>query len=188
MPALAVQLAPTVNAAAAGDEYAWSELVRHFTPLLRSVARGYRLDQHDVDDVVQACWVALLLSVDSLRDPEAIGAWLITTVRRQALRAHQRHLREVVTDQPLHDRAAGADCLEIEVLKAEQTRILREAVERLPGRQRELLESLIAEPDRSYVEVSRGLDMPIGSIGPTRERGMRRLRQDRRLAEVVAPV
>src|SRR6266542_4175849 len=98
MPPQSARLAPTVQAAARGDEHAWAALVQHFTPLLRGVARGYRLDTHDVDDVVQACWVSLLLSVGNLRDPEAVGAWLITTARRQALRAHQRQLREVVSE------------------------------------------------------------------------------------------
>jgi DNA-directed RNA polymerase specialized sigma24 family protein len=111
----------------------------------------------------------------------------MTTARRQSLRVHQRGVREVLTASPLTDRRAAPDCLEHEVIKTERAEVLREAVRRLSGRQRLVLESFIAAPDRSYLEVSRGLRMPVGSIGPTRERGLSRLRQDERLADVMSP-
>jgi RNA polymerase sigma factor (sigma-70 family) len=187
MPASEVQLNETVKAAVRGDARAWDALVRRFTPLIRHVARGYRLAPHDVDDVVQACWLSALGSIHTLREPEAVGAWLMTTARRQSLRAHQSSVRELLTDSPFPDTYAAPDCLEREVMRTERAEVLRDAVRRLSGRQRSLLEALIAEPDRSYVDVSEGLGMPIGSIGPTRERGLSRLRDDERLAAVMAP-
>jgi RNA polymerase sigma factor (sigma-70 family) len=185
LPAAAPALAPTVQAAARGDVEAWDALVHRFTPMLRGVIRRYRLDVHDVDDVVQACWLSLLVNLDAIRDPEAVGAWLVTTARRQSLRVHQRVVREVLAEAPLGDRRAAPDCVEADLIRAERGASLRAAVDRLPDRQRALLRTLIAEPYRSYAEVSRGLGMPIGSIGPTRERGLRRLRDDERLAGVV---
>ena len=180
------RLVATVEAAAAGDERAWNALVHRFTPMLRRVAKGYRLAPHDIDDVVQACWVSLLGSLDTLREPAAIGGWLVTAARRQSLRARQREVRELLTDTPLDDEHAAPDCIESHVLEGERHCVLRDAVRRLPGRQRVVLESLIDEPDRSYAEVSEGLGMPIGSIGPTRERGINRLREDEQLARVVS--
>jgi RNA polymerase sigma factor (sigma-70 family) len=180
------ELRVIVEAAARGDERAWDALVRRFTPLLRAVVRGYRLAPHDVDDVVQACWLTALDSLDSLRDPRALGGWLVTIARRHALRTYQRGVREVLTDTPVHEPVTATDCLEHELIEAERADVLRDAVQRLSGRQRLVLESLITEPDRSYLELSQGLSVPIGSIGPTRERGIRRLRQDERLASVVA--
>jgi RNA polymerase sigma factor (sigma-70 family) len=187
MSSASTHLERTVEAAARGDVQAWDTIVRRYSPLLRRVARGYRLDAHDVDDVVQACWVSLLTSLGGLREPKAIGAWLVTTARRQSLRMHQRAVREVLAEAPVAERQPAPDSIEGELIRAEQRAMLRAAVERLPGRQRDLLLALIASPDRSYAEVSRGLGMPIGSIGPTRERGFRRLRGDARLAEAVRP-
>jgi RNA polymerase sigma factor (sigma-70 family) len=179
-------LSATVVAARDGDERAWNMLVEHFTPTLRSVAKGFRLQPHDVDDVVQACWLAALGNLHSLREPAAIGAWLVTTARRHALRAHQHGVRELLAASPLSEYHAAPECVESTVVAAERVRGLRAAVERLPGRQREVLESLIAEPERSYVEVSQGLGIPVGSIGPTRERGLDRLRRDERLSTMVS--
>jgi hypothetical protein len=39
------------------------------------------------------------------------------------------------------------------------------------------LRVLMATPRPNYLEVSAALDMPVGSIGPTRQRCLRRLRE-----------
>src|SRR4051794_41246712 len=106
------RLTTAVEAAAQGDEHAWNALVGQFTPVIRRVAKGFRLAPQDVDDVVQACWVALLESLHTLREPEAVGAWLVTTARRQSLRMRQRELRELVTDTPYFADLPAGDCLE----------------------------------------------------------------------------
>jgi DNA-directed RNA polymerase specialized sigma24 family protein len=76
----------------------------------------------------------------------------------------------------------------VEPVKApsEQLRTeLAAAVRRLPERQRKLLEVLYAEETPSYEAISRELEMPVGSIGPTRGRAMGRLRRDAQLLEVA---
>jgi len=40
-----------------------------------------------------------------------------------------------------------------------------------------LLRLLTADPQPAYEEISAALDMPIGSIGPTRQRALGRLRE-----------
>jgi RNA polymerase sigma factor (sigma-70 family) len=184
-PPVVPPLAGIIRAAARGDERAWETLVRRFTPLIRRTAQMYRLGPHEVDDVVQACWLALFTSVRTLREPEALAGWLVTTARRQALRMRQREVRELLTDAPRPVDLAAPDSPEHLVLAAELAAELRGAMSRLPDRQRTLLEALVVAPERSYAEMSAGLGMPIGSIGPTRERGLRRLRRDQRLAHVV---
>ena len=54
---------------------------------------------------------------------------------------------------------------------------MRSAFATLAPRDRALLTLLVAEPPRSYEEIARELDMPIGSIGPTRARCLERLRR-----------
>jgi RNA polymerase sigma factor (sigma-70 family) len=179
-------LADTVTAAANGDEQAWNALVARFDPLLRRVARGYRLAPEDVDEVVQATWVATFESLGQLREPWAIGAWLITVTRRRAFRIRQRHVREVPTEFPIADHLVSSDCCETAVIDLERAAALRQAVRRLQGRQRVVVESMIDAPERNYRDLAQGLGIPIGSIGPTRERGLSRLRRDEQLARAVA--
>jgi DNA-directed RNA polymerase specialized sigma24 family protein len=65
-----------------------------------------------------------------------------------------------------------------EMFVAERDRGLWHAFNRLRPRDQVLLDMLlVADPRPSYEEVSAALDLPIGSIGPTRARALERLRQ-----------
>jgi DNA-directed RNA polymerase specialized sigma24 family protein len=80
-----------------------------------------------------------------------------------------------VQPRPLgrHDRLRGQ-------LRTE----LAGAIAELPDRQQRLLtERLVADRDgRDYAAVGRALEMPVGSIGPTRRRALDRLGRNHRLA------
>ena len=51
-----------------------------------------------------------------------------------------------------------------------------DAVTALPARSRALMRLLLLEPAPSYAEIASALDMPVGSIGPTRCRCLKALR------------
>src|SRR4051794_3498545 len=87
-------LAPLVHAAAGGDEAAWNALVDRFSGLVWAVARAHRLGAADAADVSQTTWLRLVENLTRLRDPEAVGAWLASTARREALRVLRRGSRE----------------------------------------------------------------------------------------------
>jgi RNA polymerase sigma factor (sigma-70 family) len=147
-------LTDLVRAAARGDQRAWDALVHRLSPAIRRATYTYRLHPHEVDDVVQGCWLALFLNLDRIRDPEAVRAWLTTTARRQALQIRQQDARELLTEEPVSAHVSAPDLAERTVLEAERAGELRGAISRLPARQRTLLETLVASPDSSYAEVS----------------------------------
>ena len=66
--------------------------------------------------------------------------------------------------------------VEAELLAAERDAALWRRVRPALGRCQQLLRMLVADPAPSYQEVGEALDMPIGSIGPTRARCLERLR------------
>ncbi|MDA0167639.1 sigma-70 family RNA polymerase sigma factor [Solirubrobacter taibaiensis] len=175
-----------VHAARTGDERAWTHLVEQVTPVLRRAAAGFRLRPEDLDDVVQQTWLQACTQLHALRDPDAVVGWLVVTVRREALRSLQRGVDEVLTDEPPEPRNRVAMSVEDTVLDKERLMLLQAAVTRLPDRQRVLLEQMISSPGIRYGELAITLDMPIGSIGPTRERALARLRDEPLLAEMVA--
>lgn len=170
-----------VMAARRGDPSAWSRLVRRFEPMLRQVARSYRLADADVDEVVQMTWLELLNAIHAIREPAAIGGWLATVARRNAMRRRQVHVREQLTDDPALGDDPDCDEPAAIVLHAERRAILAEAVATLPDRQRRLLTVLLTQPTLDYREVSRVLSMPVGSIGPIRGRALARLASDTQL-------
>ena len=169
-----------VLAAAGGDQSAFEELVSRYTGLVWSVVRAHRMRQADAADVVQTVWLRLVEHLDRLREPEHLGGWLGATARHEALRVLKRSDREQPDDEIDTRRAAQVadprDSPEAALLSSERGRELVEAFHRLPERCRVLLATLASDPAPSYAEVSRVLDMPIGSIGPTRGRCLARLR------------
>jgi RNA polymerase sigma factor (sigma-70 family) len=171
-------LAAVVRAASAGDARAWATIVDRFTPALKATARGFRLSPADVEDVVQSTWLAAVRHLRLLRSPDAIGGWLLTTARREALRTLQRQLHEIASDGLPEPATPEHQQPEEQLLAAERDQTLHDGVRRLPPRQRQLLHTLLTEPGKSYADLSASLRMPVGSIGPTRDRGLARLRHD----------
>lgn len=165
---------PLLDQAVAGDQRAWAELVRQHSGRLRSIAAGFRLGHSDAEDAMQMTWLALLRNTGQLRSPDRVGAWLATSMRRNCLRILQRQQWETL---PGHLSAAddpGANVEEL-LLAAERDRLLREAFSRLPARQAALLRALFAGAEQSYQEIASALAMPVGAIGPSRQRALRRL-------------
>jgi RNA polymerase sigma factor (sigma-70 family) len=160
-------------------------VVRRLTTRIRAVARAHRLSAHDVEDVVQLTWLRLLEHGRDIREPAALGAWLHTTARRESLRV----LREAARVQPVAEDALEEPVLmadaAAELERREAAAVLLDAISALPGRQRALMGAFLAEDAPSYAHIAHRLDMPIGSIGPTRARCMDRLRRDHRLAAVA---
>jgi RNA polymerase sigma factor (sigma-70 family) len=183
MPALA--LAPLTRDAASGCEDAWRCLVARFDPMLRGIVRGYRLDDADLEDVVQTTWIRAYRNLNRLNEPAAVGAWLAITARREALRTLQRGVRELPSAEPQPLDEAGDESSEDVASQRERRFALHAAVRRLPGRQRDLLSEMLRRPCASYDEIAGALTMPVGSIGPTRERALSRLRDDAALAAVL---
>jgi RNA polymerase sigma factor (sigma-70 family) len=168
-----------VQAAAAGDRDAWGALVGRYIGLVWSVARGFRLTDADAADVVQTTWLRLVEQLGRIRNPEAVGAWLATTARHEALRILGRARRTVPTDSDRLPELRDADAspgVDDALLRNERDALLWAAFEQLSEGCQTLLRVLVSDPPPSYEEVSAALDMPIGSIGPTRGRCIERLR------------
>lgn len=171
------RVAALARQAVAGDRRALDELVAEFEGLLWAIARGHRLSDADAADVAQTAWLQLLQNLHRLEDPTKMGAWLATTARRECLRKLRASAREISNDEP-PEPATGSPAIDGALLEAERDATLWDAFGRLPSRDQALLRMLVVDPQPSYEEISAALDMPIGSIGPTRGRALERLRRE----------
>jgi RNA polymerase sigma factor (sigma-70 family) len=179
-----IELEQLVAAARRGDELAWSRLVERFDRKLRLAAGSYRLPDHDVDDAVQATWVKLHEHIDRIRNAAAVAGWLSTTVRRESMRLLQSRTREHLTGAPDlgEDRCGGPQA---QLLSSERRVVLNRALSTLPARQRQLMTLMVIEPAANYARISHALDIPIGSIGPIRQRSLARLQRNVELRKVA---
>lgn len=151
------------------------DLVRLLTPMLWHVARAQRLDDDEAGDVVQSAWLALVRNPDGVRDPAAVGGWLATTTRREAWRVVRNSGRTTsVADEDLPLPAAHS--AEDEATTRLRDGALWHAVTHLSERCQRLLRVAAFLDRPNYTQLARDLDMPVGSIGPTRGRCLKKLR------------
>ena len=173
-------VARLVQSAASGDRRGWDALVREFGGMAWAVSRTHRLCDADAADVAQATWLRLLEHLDDLYDPARVGAWLATTARRECLRVLRAAQRQVpLGENDDAEEQESPDTPPDEALfVAERDNALWRSFERLRPNDQALLRLLMADPRPSYEEISAALDMPIGSIGPTRARALEQLRRE----------
>ncbi|MEF9907932.1 RNA polymerase sigma factor [Streptomyces sp. P9-A2] len=173
-----------VRSAADGDAAAWKSIVEGLGPLVWSVVRAHRLSDADAHEVYQTVWFRFAQNLGRIREPEKTGAWLASTARHECLKVLRNARRLTLTDDPqLLDRVSEDGTPEQSLLEAEEAAAQSERVRRmwqefeeLGDRCRQLLRVLIASPPPSYQEVSAALGIAVGSIGPLRQRCLRRLR------------
>jgi RNA polymerase sigma factor (sigma-70 family) len=167
-----------------GEDAALDELVALMSPVLWHVVRATGLDRETAEDVIQNTWLTLVRSADSVRDAQAITRWLCTSARREAWRVSKAATRiRPVDDDVLAARMPPESSPESEVVSNDEKALMWEALTRLPERCQKLLRIVAWEPRPDYSSVAETLDMPIGSIGPTRRRCLDKLRAE--LAELA---
>jgi len=185
-------VADLVRRAADGDQAAWDGLVERFTPLVLSVAHRFRLARADVEDVVQTLWLRLVEHLADIREPQALPGWIVTTVRHECLRTLRLRRRsqpfdplDVTTEREDPDMVPVDTEVVDGLTEASRHELLLRAFADLPSSHRDLLLLLMHDPPLSYVEIGRRLGIPVGSIGPTRARALRRLREHPAIAGVL---
>ena len=177
---VAVDPTPTttqlLRSAGAGDPGAWKEIVRRYEPAVAATVAGYRLQEADARDATQRTWLRLLESHQQIREPEALGGWLKTTARRECLRilAEQRRIDPLPEGTEYVDTSVD---VERSVVDTEQARHLRGLLATLPARSFALISSLFQDNPPGYAQLSARTGIPVGSIGPTRARALRKLRR-----------
>jgi RNA polymerase sigma factor (sigma-70 family) len=173
-----IGVAELVRRAADGDKKAWERLVEQFARLIWSITAEFKLMESDAADVAQTTWLRLLEHIDRIEYPDRVGSWLAATARNECLRSLAARKRVVLSDDDGELGGAVAHGPEIDerLLADERAQTVRDALSHLPRRWQRLLELLMADPPASYADISDELELPVGSIGPTRGRCLAQLR------------
>lgn len=174
------ELAILVEAANAHDQRAWERLFGDFTPTIQSIARRHRLSPFDLDEVVQRTWVAVVRHIGGVHNAASIGGWIATIARRECLAVIRDRAREIPSDV-LHENKSPQIEADEALIRDQRRETVWLVASKLPARQRALLAALAAEPQLSQKQVSDRLGIPLGSIGPTRQRCFERMRKDPRI-------
>src|ERR687888_1918672 len=78
-----------------GEADAWRELVDRFSRYVYAIAtQGFRLREHDAEDVFQDVFARVYDRLDSLRDDAAVRPWIAQLTRRLCLDRLAANARE----------------------------------------------------------------------------------------------
>lgn len=155
--------------------------------LVFSIPLNYGLSREDAADISQLTFTIFLQSLDSLRDDSHLGAWLAAVARRHTWRLMKKSRREkpresedlaesgvVAESAAMLFGSGGGDSPE----RWETVEWLDQGLSRIGERCGKLLRSLYFDEDQpSYTDIAERFGMPIGSIGPTRARCLKRLKE-----------
>jgi RNA polymerase sigma factor (sigma-70 family) len=169
-----------VQACREGDEEAWASLIHRYRRLIYSIPVRYGAQPADAADIFQAVCLELYAELPKLRKVESLRSWLISVTTHQAFhwkqRVRKRTGRETDAEEAETTLAAPPVPDLLETTEREQT--LRDAIETLPPRCREMVHLLFfADPPLPYAEVARRLGLATGSIGFIRGRCLKKLQR-----------
>lgn len=160
-----------------GDAKAWEALILRYRRLIYSIPVKFNFAAADASDVFQAVCLKLIEHLGELKDESKVSAWLITTTTRQCIHLRAQRMRESPAEEDLDEPPDSSVNVEDIQIQTQEQQNVRDAVNDLPDRCRRLLELLYFEvTNPSYEEISRIMNMPVASIGPTRARCLDKLR------------
>jgi RNA polymerase sigma factor (sigma-70 family) len=164
-----------VKLAVEGDAAAKEALVEALKRLVWRSIGDFGLSNEDRQDVFAGTFCRLFERIGTIREAEKLPGWIATTARNEArtlIRARTR-MQPWADLGDTEDREGPHD---ERMLDAEVRVALKAAYRRLSPTCQELLRLVSAVPRLPYEEVGQLLKMPHGSIGPTRQRCLERLR------------
>jgi RNA polymerase sigma factor (sigma-70 family) len=177
-----------VRAFVTGDADALDELVRRHQHVPAAAARRHLRSRAEVEDVAQETWLRFVVHAADIREPDRVASWLWVTAANEARRRGQRAARQRLVEgfddlpanQPEDEAVITSECREA---------VDRAVQARLNDRERELLALLIDTRGLDYRQISLSCSRPVGAIGPTRARIIRKLQSHpdiARLCEAAA--
>ena len=168
-----------------GEQASWEALIYRYRRLIYSIPLKLRLSPEDAADIFQAVCFKLYEKLDTLRDHDRLSSWLITTATRECWRISAQNRREAPVgsgdeghSDALADIPATARLPDEERELLERQQAVRQALERLPERCRDLLTMLFYQANElSYPDIARRMNIPVPSVGPTRARCLEKLKR-----------
>ena len=165
--------AQLVSRCRAGDADAWNEFVERFSRYVYAICgRGFRLAQHDAEDVFQEVFARAYERLPALRSDDAVRPWLAQLTRRlciDKLRLNARDMpSEVDPDEGEVDDVLG---------RLDEAMAVRAALDKVGDPCREILDRFFCR-DESYKAIGDALDLPSGTIASRISRCLGKLRSE----------
>jgi RNA polymerase sigma-70 factor (ECF subfamily) len=157
-----------------GEREAFDRLVERYQRDVYRLCYRYVNNHHDASDMAQEVFLKAYRAIGQFRGDSAFSTWIYRIAVNTCL--NHKALRRLPTEElpeALPDRRAGA---EERLSKDERARLVREAVQKLPERQRATLILKIYQ-DRTHEEVAEILGSTVGPVKATLFHALANLRK-----------
>ncbi len=160
---------------AAGDERALEHVYRRWSPVVFTLALRSLGDRTDAEDVTQKTFVSAWTSRSSFDPARArLSTWVVAIAKRRIADTHEARRRIRVLQEQLQSVTRPDDLVAPEVDLGE-TLLVAQEIERLePDAQRVM--KLAFFDDLTHQEISRRLEMPLGTVKSHIRRSLERMR------------
>lgn len=145
----------------------FKELTYPHMKLLYNVALKYTGNVFDAEDIVQETYMMAFNKFHQLKDPSRCKPWLLRILRNNFLKncqktKSQQQLQESEYIEFLKQQIRTKDAEKL-LFKESSDRIVKEAIDKLPVKYREVL-VLYYMDEMLYKDIAETLDIPIGTV------------------------
>jgi RNA polymerase sigma factor (sigma-70 family) len=156
-----------------GDAAAWNEFVERFSRYVYAICgRGFRLAQHDAEDVFQEVFTRAYERLSELRSDDAVRPWLAQLTRRLCI----DKLRLLARDTP-SDMEPDEGEVDDVLAQLDEAMAVRAALDKVGDPCREILDRFFCR-DESYHTIGDTLDIPAGTIASRISRCLEKVRSE----------
>ncbi|HET7353888.1 MAG TPA: sigma-70 family RNA polymerase sigma factor [Gaiellaceae bacterium] len=156
-----------------GDAEAWNEFVERFSRYVYAICgRGFRLAQHDAEDVFQEVFARAFERLSELRSDDAVRPWLAQLTRRLCIDKLRLLARDTTTDAEPDEREVDDALAQLDEAMA-----VRAALDKVGDPCREILDRFFCR-DESYHTIGDTLDIPPGTIASRISRCLEKVRAE----------
>jgi RNA polymerase sigma factor (sigma-70 family) len=160
-----------------GNSEAWGQLVNRYQALIYTVCIRCGLSLADAADCFQYTWLTLYQNRHKIKNPSRLSAWLVTTAKREALRLRRISDKERIdSGQLIMSDTSPLPDEELERLEF-QAQLEVSLKELSPRCQRILYAFFFESEDKSYKDIAKMLNIPFNTLGPLRNRCLKRLKK-----------
>lgn len=161
-----------VERALQGDEAGYAALVDKYQNALYHHIRKIIRDRREIDDLVQESFIKAFSALDSYSTQYAFSTWLYKIATNHAIDyLRKKKLKTQSIDKPINTREGE---MEVElpdttyrpdrhIVEDQRKSLIQEAIDQLPPKYYRVI-VLRHQHEKSYDEIARELDLPLGTV------------------------
>jgi RNA polymerase sigma-70 factor (ECF subfamily) len=159
----------------AGDERALEHVYRRWSPVVFTLALRSLGDRTDAEDVTQKTFVSAWTSRANFDPARArLSTWLVAIAKRRIADTHEARTRIRILQEQLQ-RVAHPDDLVSPEVDLGETLLVAQEIERLEPDAQTVVKLAFFD-DLTHQEISRRLNMPLGTVKSHIRRSLERMR------------